>query len=372
MNNSLLISLRSLIISGILFLSVATSSDIVRAQQPTLPELEKQFLEELKLFRKNPAEYAKKNLDPMVNTGKKVHGKWAYPVPGTNLFYGYRAFELRDVIIEASNQLKKAPKNMPFATNAMLTEVARAFSKDWSRQPPEKYRPHVDSKGRGMGVRYREVLGNNLYSENTLNAYLKSGSNRKGYVKLTMVGWLIDDFAASRGHRLALINPKLTQFGMGFEIHGDQIYATLGMAGGVPQNTATGQSGSNPETLNSTPSRITAIKTTDEFWIVHRSTRKVLVAKNFGVVLEAKNANNESLWRWKKGNGRLYKFINVKTGKFFGTNSRTEPKMFPKQVEETDLAEWDLKTVDLLRLTSLGGEPLMYHKGSLDWGHQHS
>lgn len=362
MRYSAAIPFKSLIGTSVILLLTLSFCNFVSAQQPSLQELEDQFIVELKLMRKDPAAYAMQNLDPMIDNGRMNGSKWTHPVPGTNLTYGYSDVNLRDVIIEASNQLKNAPKNMPVTSNAELKVIAKAFSKDWSLQNPALYVPHVDSQGRGMRVRYLGVIGSNRYSENTVNLYLKSGSSRQGYGKLAMVAWLIDDFSARRGHRLALINPDLTHFGMGFEINGDLIYGTLGMAGGVPveQNPV-------PANLNTTTTNAANIKDKDEFWIVNRTTNLVLAAKNGVVVMEPKSTKQESLWRLRKGTGRLYQFVNVKTGKLLGTDWKAEPKLVPKLVDKSELIEWDLKTEGLLRLTSLGGEPLMYHEDRLDW-----
>ncbi|TWT60745.1 Cysteine-rich secretory protein family protein [Rubinisphaera italica] len=352
----------SVLSTSVILLLMLSFCNVVPAQQPSLTELEDQFIVELKLMRKDPAAYAKQNLDPMINNGRMNGSKWTHPVPGTNLTYGYSDVNLREIIIEASNQLKNAPKNMPVTSNAELKGIAKAFSKDWSLQNQAQYVPHVDSQGRGMRVRYLGVIGSNRYSENTVNLYLKSGSSRQGYGKLAMMAWLVDDFAASRGHRLALINPELTHFGMGFEINGDLIYGTLGMVGGVPV-----ANNPVPANLNSTPTTAANIKGADEFWIVNRTTNLVLVAKNGVVVMEPKSTKQESLWRLRKGIDPTYHFVNVKTGKLLGTDWKTEPKLVPKLFNKGELIEWDLRTIGLLRLTSLGGEPLIYHENRLDW-----
>ncbi|HBN76586.1 MAG TPA: hypothetical protein DD473_12370, partial [Planctomycetaceae bacterium] len=82
---------------------------------------------------------------------------------------------------------------------------------------------------------------------------------------------------------------------------------------------------------------------------------------------EPKSTKQESLWRLEKGNDRTYQFVNVKTGKLLGTDWKAEPKLVPKLVDKSELVEWDLRTEALLRLTSMGGEPLMYHENRLDW-----
>jgi uncharacterized protein YkwD len=161
---------------------------------------------------------------PLVNqvsTPPVVHQlKAVLPPPGVK-----HLPKVEDLVLEMTNQARRAKGLPPFIQDAELTQVARAFSDDMLvRRFFDHTTPDGVSFDARLADRYRHRV--RLMGE---NIWYASGYN---VAKIQQVAQeIVDDWMNSPGHRDNILDPRFTHLGVGVSARHHTIRATQEFVG---------------------------------------------------------------------------------------------------------------------------------------------